>query len=69
MAATAAGQAVDAGAGRVGLAAGANGLAVRQVQTRKLRGFQGVDVAGQFIAIVASAVLTTGVFATAIAAL
>ena len=69
MAATAAGQAVDAGAGRVGLAAGANGLAVRQVQTRKLRGFQWIDVARQLVAIVASPVLTTGVFATAIAAL
>ena len=69
MAATTAGQAVDAGAGRIGLAAGANGLAVRQVQTRKLRGVQGVDVARQLVAIVASAVLITGVFAAAVATL
>jgi hypothetical protein len=54
MAATAAGQAVDAGAGRVGLAAGAHGLAVGQVKARKLCGLQGVDVAWQFVIVVAT---------------
>lgn len=61
MAATAAGQAVDAGAGRVGLAAGAHGLAVGQIKARKLCGLQGVDVAWQFVIVVAT-VLTTALF-------
>lgn len=57
MAATAAGQAVNAGSGRVRLTAAADRFAVGQVQARKLCGFQGVNVTWQFIAIVAIAVL------------
>lgn len=57
MAATAAGQAVNAGSGRVRLTAAAHRFAVGQVQARKLCGFQGVNVTWQFIAIVAIAVL------------
>ena len=56
-AAVAAGQAVDAGAGRVRLATGAHRLAVGQIQTRKLCGFQGVDVAWQLVAIAALAIV------------
>ena len=62
-AAVAAGQAVDAGAGRIRLATGAHRFAVGQIQTRKLRGFQGVDVAWQLVAIVTATVLTTPVSA------
>lgn len=56
--AAAAGQAVDAGAGRIRLAAGAHGLAVGQVQARKLCGFERVNVAWQFVAIAPATVLT-----------
>ena len=59
MTATTAGQTVDACAGRVRLAAGAHGLAVGQVQACKLCGFQWINVAWQFVAVVAAAVLTT----------
>jgi hypothetical protein len=65
MTAATAGEAVDAGACRVGLAAGAHGLAVGQVQACKLRGFQWINVARQFVAVVAAAVLTTTGWATA----
>ena len=56
-AAVAAGQAVDAGAGRVRLPTGAHRFAVGQIQTRKLCGFQGVDVAWQLVAIAAVAIV------------
>ena len=59
MAASATGQAVDAGAGGVRLTAGANRFAVGQVQARKLRGFQGVDVAWQLVAVFSAMVLAT----------
>jgi hypothetical protein len=64
MAAATAGQAVDAGAGRVWLAAGAHGLAVGQIKTRKLRGFERVDVAWQFVAIVTATVLVAAALTT-----
>ena len=64
MTAATAGQAVDAGAGRVGLTAGAHGLAVGQIQTRKLCGFERVDVAWQFVTIITATVLTTTLTAT-----
>ncbi len=57
--AVAAGQAVDAGAGGVGLTAGAHGFAVGQIQSGKLRGLQRVDVAWQFVAVFAAALLCT----------
>jgi hypothetical protein len=63
MAAAPAGQAVDAGAGRVRLAAGAHGLAVGQVQACKLRGLQRIDVAWQLITIVFVTLLTTALSA------
>ena len=59
MAAATAGQAVDAGACRVGLTTVAHGLAVGQIQTRKLCGFERINVAWQFIAILATTVLAT----------
>lgn len=59
MTATAAGQAVDAGAGRVGLAAGTHRLAVGQIKARKLCGLQGVDVAWQFVIVVATVLSPT----------
>ena len=62
--AAAAGQAVDAGAGRVRLATGAHGLAVGQVQARKLCGFERVNVAWQFVAIAPATVLTATLAAT-----
>jgi hypothetical protein len=68
MAATAAGQAVDAGAGRVGLTAAAHGLAVGQVKARKLGCFQGVNVAWQFVIVVATVLpcdLSPALWATA----
>jgi len=63
-AAVAAGQAVDAGACRVGLTAGANGIAVGQIQARELGGFQGIDVAWQLVAIAVTAVVTAALTAT-----
>ena len=63
MAAAPAGQAVDAGAGRVRLAAGAHGLAVGQVQACKLRGLQRIDVAWQLVTIVFVTLLTTALSA------
>lgn len=68
-AAVAAGQAVNAGAGGVWLAAGANRFAVGQIQTCKLGGFQGIDVAWQLVTVIAAAVLTTRVAAFTMAAL
>ncbi len=64
MTATAAGQAVNAGACWVRLTAGAHGPAVGQVQTRKLRGFQRIDVAWQLVAITTATVLATTLTAT-----
>ena len=68
-AAVAAGQAVNAGAGGVWLAAGSNRFAVGQIQTCKLGGFQGIDVAWQLVTVIAAAVLTTRVAAFTMAAL
>ena len=65
-------QAVDAGACRVGLAAGLDGLAVGQVQSRKLRGFERVDVARQLVTITWATVavlIAVGITLTALAAL
>jgi hypothetical protein len=65
-------QAVDAGACRVGLAAGLDGLAVGQVQACKLRGLERVDVAGQFVTITWATVavlIAIGITLTALAAL
>ena len=64
MAAVATGQAVDAGACGIRLAAGAHRLAVGQVQACELGGFQGVDVSWQLVAIVATTVLATALTAT-----
>ena len=49
--AVAAGQAVDAGAGRIGLSTGLHRFAARQVQACKLCCLERVDVARQFVAI------------------
>jgi hypothetical protein len=56
MALAAGGQAVDAGAGGVGLAAGLDRLATGQVQLGELRGLERIDVARQFIAIARAAI-------------
>ena len=59
MASTTAGQAVNAGACGVRLAAGANRLAVGQVQACKLRCFQGVNVTWQLVIVVATVLAAT----------
>jgi hypothetical protein len=50
------GQAVNAGAGGVGLATGLDGLAAWQVQLGKLRGLERVNVARQFIVVAGTAI-------------
>jgi hypothetical protein len=62
------GQAVNAGAGRVGLAARLDRLAARQVQLGKLRGFERINVARQLIT-VAWTTVTVGIAVAALAAL
>ncbi len=59
MALAASGHAVNAGAGGVGLPAGLDRLAARQVQAGELRGLERVDVAWQFVAVAARAAVTT----------
>ena len=59
MALAASGHAVNAGASGVGLAAGLDGLAARQVQSGELRGLEWVDVAWQLVAVAARAAVTT----------
>jgi hypothetical protein len=59
MASTTAGQTVNAGACRVRLAAGANRLAVGQVQACKLRCFQGINVTWQLVIVVATVLAAT----------
>lgn len=63
MALAAAGQTVNAGAGGIRLTAAAHRLAVGQIQASKLRGFQWVDVARQFVAIVLATLLATALSA------
>ncbi len=62
------GEAVDAGAGRVGLAAGLDRLAARQVQLGELRRLEGVDVARQLVTIARTAI-AVGIAVTALTAL
>lgn len=62
------GEAVDAGAGRVGLAAGLDRLAARQVELGELRGLERIDVARQLVTI-AQAAIAVGIAVTALTAL
>ena len=62
------GHAVDAGAGRVGLTAGFDRFAARQVESGELRGLERVDVARQLVAITAWATVTVGVALAALTA-
>ena len=62
------GQAVDAGAGRVGLAAALDRLAAWQVELGELRGLERVDVAWQFVVVTWTAITVLLAVGVALAA-
>ena len=62
------GQAVNAGAGGVGLTTGLDGLAARQIQLGKLRGLERVDVAWQFVVVTWTAITVLLAVGVALAA-